>query len=149
MPRHTRVLFPSLAAVQVQRPDERTLVLTPRGGYLARPVDTLFRDRSRSFRRGERVELSDVIIEVTKIAVIDEEDQVEIAAKLRCAVEHASLSTHQQALHLVRPGQRKGSEYRAPGPAALRSPGSGPTASPTRPTALAGSGQTTPAMWAR
>jgi hypothetical protein len=89
VPRHTRVLFPSLAAMQIQRPDARTLVLTPRGGYLARPVDTLFRDRSRPFRRGERVELSDVTIEVTKITA--DGRPASIACHFRVPLEDRSL----------------------------------------------------------
>jgi hypothetical protein len=89
IPRHTRMLFPSLAAIQVQRPDARTLVLTPRGGYLARPVDTLFRDRYRPFRRGERVELSDVTIEVTKIT--EDGRPASIACHFRVPLEDRSL----------------------------------------------------------
>ena len=54
IPRHTRVLFPSLAAMRIERPDARTLVLTPRNGYLARPIDTLFRDPPAPSASGSR-----------------------------------------------------------------------------------------------
>jgi hypothetical protein len=67
VPRHTRVLSPSLAAVRIVRPDARTLILTPRHGYLARPVDTLFRARECPFHPGERLAFPDVTIEVTKL----------------------------------------------------------------------------------
>src|SRR5688572_3774152 len=101
-------------------------------------------------RRGNRdplgLEFGQEFTKPLQVRLFYEQRQIEVAAKLRCAVQHAGLSTHQQTLHLVRPDRRKDSAYRAPGQAALRSPGSGPTASPTRPTAAAASARTTRAI---
>lgn len=67
VPRSTRVLSPSLAAVSIARPDEKTLVFTPRGGYLAVPADTLFRSGEFPLHAGERVVLPDVTLEVLSL----------------------------------------------------------------------------------
>src|SRR5258708_22098441 len=65
------------------------------------------------------------------------------ATKLRCAVKHACLPAHQQALNTVLSDRRKDSAYRVRGQANLRSLNSGPTIFPTPAIAAAVTSRTT------
>jgi hypothetical protein len=67
IPRTTRTLAPSFSAVNIERPDERTLVLRSSTGWLASPLDTLVRKLERRFSVGERVELPEVVVEVLEL----------------------------------------------------------------------------------
>jgi hypothetical protein len=64
-PRSLRLLTSSLfESVEVRRPDANTLVVRPRFGYYAWVLDALFRDPKQTFRKGDRVELSGMTVEV-------------------------------------------------------------------------------------
>ena len=67
VPMHTHILAPSFAGVEIERPDERTIVVRPRGGYLAHPLDLLYRSLKRPMSVGDRLELPDVSIEVASL----------------------------------------------------------------------------------
>jgi hypothetical protein len=57
-PRHFRVLAPGLNDVRVARPDARTLVVTPSGGFLSGRLGTLFRAPEYPMQEGQTVELT-------------------------------------------------------------------------------------------
>lgn len=64
-PRSFRLLSSSLfEPVEVRRPDAKTLIVRPRFGYYAWVLDALFRDPKATFRKGDRVELSGMTVEV-------------------------------------------------------------------------------------
>lgn len=67
VPHGMRVLFPSLAAMSITRPDERTLLLRPDGGYLATPIDASYRSRHHPFMVGDRIPLPELELEVTRV----------------------------------------------------------------------------------
>ena len=64
IPKHVRILAPSFAPMELKRPDEKTLILRPAGGYIAQPFDRLYCSRERILPVGHVVELSDVSIEI-------------------------------------------------------------------------------------
>lgn len=66
-PRTTRTLAPSFSAMRIERPDERTLVLRSKTGWLAAPLDSIWRGIDRRFEIGDRVELPEVLIEVIEL----------------------------------------------------------------------------------
>jgi hypothetical protein len=68
VPRRLRVLTSSLfEPVKVHRPDQRSLVVRPAYGYYAWVLDGLFRTEKHPFRVGDRVELTGMTVEVTKL----------------------------------------------------------------------------------
>jgi hypothetical protein len=67
VPRHTRVLAPSGAAVRLSRPDAHTLVVQPRGGYLSQIPDRIVRSRTHPMLLGQTVELTGLTIRVTRL----------------------------------------------------------------------------------
>ncbi len=67
VPRHTRVLAPALPAISVHRTDERTLVIRPEKSFIAWEFDHLFRSKRRPMSVGQRVRLTGLTIEVTKL----------------------------------------------------------------------------------
>ncbi len=89
VPLHTRILFPSLAAVHVRRPDLQTLVLTPRGGFLRVPVDRIYRDHAHPLRPGDRVALSDMTAEVRSLT--PDGRPAEVAFHFRVPLDDPSL----------------------------------------------------------
>ena len=64
LPRQIRVLAPALLAVTVRRPDDRTLVITPQGGYLRFPLDQVFRSERKPFAVGDQVHLPGMTVTV-------------------------------------------------------------------------------------
>jgi hypothetical protein len=68
LPRRLRVLGATFEPVIVQRPDERTLVLQPVGGYLGDPFTANARGRSHPFVVGDRVTLDDFAVEIAGVA---------------------------------------------------------------------------------
>jgi hypothetical protein len=67
IPRHIRVLAPAMPAVTIRRPDDRTLVVRPEGGYLRWPLDRVFRSERREMALGHRVSLTGMTAEVTEV----------------------------------------------------------------------------------
>jgi hypothetical protein len=67
VPRHLRVLAPGLAELAIERPDERSLLVRPDGGYLSQPFDDVFRGPGHPMHPGERVVLSGMTVEVTEL----------------------------------------------------------------------------------
>lgn len=67
VPKGTRILAPSLTGVELERPDEQTLIVRPAGGYVLHPFDALFCSRRRRLAVGHRVQLPDVTIEVASL----------------------------------------------------------------------------------
>ena len=55
VPRASHVLTSFATGATIHRPDGRTLVVLPEGGFLARPMDRLLRGPARPFHRGERI----------------------------------------------------------------------------------------------
>jgi hypothetical protein len=67
VPRYAAQLAPMTAANEVEREDERTLVVTPRGGFLNRSVDRLLADPERRFEPGETIQRPDFQAEVREV----------------------------------------------------------------------------------
>jgi hypothetical protein len=68
MPTRIRALTSSLLKpVQVERPDDKTLVVRPEYGYLAWVLDQLFRNEKHPFALGDRVELSGMTVEIRSL----------------------------------------------------------------------------------
>jgi hypothetical protein len=67
IPKHIRVLAPAIPAVTIRRPNARTLVIRPDGGYLRWPLDRVFRDERREMPLGYRVPLTGMTAEVTEL----------------------------------------------------------------------------------
>lgn len=68
LPRHMRILASSqFDLVEVERIDERTITVRPRGGYLVTIFDKLFRGDQHRFSVGDRVELTGMSVEVTEL----------------------------------------------------------------------------------
>jgi hypothetical protein len=66
-PRHIRVLAPAIPAVTIRRPDQRTLIVRPDGGYLRWALDRVFRSERRRMATGHRVSLSGMTAEVSEL----------------------------------------------------------------------------------
>lgn len=67
IPRHTFMLTATNEEVLVERPGERSLVVTPKGGYLVKPWANLFRQPSQEpMRPGDKVHLSEFDAEVLR-----------------------------------------------------------------------------------
>jgi hypothetical protein len=73
----------------VHREDERTLVITSRGGFLALYVDRLLASPERSFDVGERIERPDYLAEIRSITP-DGRPSV-VAFRFRTPLEHRGL----------------------------------------------------------
>ncbi|MCP4566444.1 MAG: hypothetical protein GY841_02555 [FCB group bacterium] len=67
VPKHTRILSPSFASIELNRIDDYTLILHPDGGYLKVILDALVCSRYKPLPVGHRIELSDLKIEVLSI----------------------------------------------------------------------------------
>ena len=67
VPRHTRVLASSWSQVQIHRPDERTLVIRPAGGFLADLFGRLLRNPRHPMSLGEQVRLTGMTVTVTEL----------------------------------------------------------------------------------
>jgi hypothetical protein len=88
-PRRWRCLGVSADAVAVERPDARTLVLRPAGGYLRYFEDTNVRSRRIPFAAGDRVELPDYTITVR--AVTDDGRPAAVEHRFAVPLEDPSL----------------------------------------------------------
>ncbi len=68
LPAHMRILSSSqYAPVKVHRINERTITVSPRGGYLVTILDRLFRDDQDPFSVGEKIKLTDMTVEVIEL----------------------------------------------------------------------------------
>jgi hypothetical protein len=68
MPRRLRVLTSSLLRpVKIYRPDSNTLVIQPEYGYYPWVLDALFRHEKHPFSIGDRVELTDMTVEILEL----------------------------------------------------------------------------------
>jgi len=66
-PRRLRVLAPGLTGLDISRPDERSLLVRPGGGYFNQPFDNVFRGPAHPMRLGERVVLTNMTVEITEL----------------------------------------------------------------------------------
>ncbi|MHC4125319.1 MAG: hypothetical protein ACYSRR_02555, partial [Planctomycetota bacterium] len=90
VPRHFRVLTSSLfKPVVVRRPDEKTLIIRPRYGYLAWEGDRLFRSKAHPMSLGQRVKLTGMTVEITKLT--RDNRPLEAAFKFEVPLEDPSL----------------------------------------------------------
>lgn len=89
VPKFTRVLTSGPAASTVSRPDARTLIVRPDGGYLVWLFDRLFREEGRDLKLGEQVALTGMIAEVT--ALTDDGRPAEVAFRFDVPLEDESL----------------------------------------------------------
>ena len=61
------MLAPGITTLTVERPSLHSLSIEAEGGWVASPMDVVYRARTRSFHEGYRVNLSDVEIHVTAL----------------------------------------------------------------------------------
>ncbi len=86
LPAHMRSLAPGdIAPMRFTRPDERTLIVEPEGGF----PWLLFRDTTHPFTIGKSVELTGMTIEVAKLA--EEGWPSEVVYRFAVPLEHPSL----------------------------------------------------------
>ena len=64
LPHRVRGLAAGPVTLSVERPDDRTLVLAAREGFLRGPLGRLFRSEARPFRQGDRVEMPGLVVRV-------------------------------------------------------------------------------------
>jgi hypothetical protein len=67
LPRRVRALAPGMVNLQITRPDDRTLIIRPEGGYLAYPFDNVYRGPAHPMHLGQRVELTNMTVEITDL----------------------------------------------------------------------------------
>ncbi len=67
IPRRTRILAPGFTGVTFHRPDERTLVVRPHGGFLEWEADQLMRGLHLPLELGEHIKLTGLTIEITAL----------------------------------------------------------------------------------
>jgi hypothetical protein len=67
VPLHTRVLAPAIPAVTIERTDDRTLAIRPKGGYLRWFHDRVFRSERRPFALGEQVRLTGMTVTISSL----------------------------------------------------------------------------------
>jgi len=89
VPRHTRVLGPSGAAVRLNRPNAHTLVVRPRGGYLSEIPDRIVRSRAHPMSLGQTIELTGLTIRVTRLTA--DGRPAEVAFRFDVPLEDPSL----------------------------------------------------------
>jgi hypothetical protein len=66
-PRRQRVLAPGSVALQMSREDAHTLVIRPDGGFLHGPFDNVFRSPTRPLRKGERIALMHMEVDILDV----------------------------------------------------------------------------------
>jgi len=90
LPAHMRILASSqYGPVEVERIDEMTITVRPRGGYLVTVLDRLFRDDQDPFSVGEKITLTGMTVEVTELT--DEGRPAEAAFTFSVGLEDVSL----------------------------------------------------------
>ncbi len=67
VPKYTRVLAPAMPAVTIERLDERTLAIRPRGGYLRWLLDVVFRPERQPLALGEQVRLTGMTVTISSL----------------------------------------------------------------------------------
>jgi hypothetical protein len=85
LPRRLRCLGVARGTLKVERPDSRTLVLRPEGGYLGATMDGLYRTPSSRFSRGDRFELADCAFEI--LDVTDDGRPLSVQVRFASALE--------------------------------------------------------------
>jgi hypothetical protein len=69
VPQHMRFLTTApLSPAKMFRPDENTLLIRPKWGYLGWTMDRIFRNMDNMFELGEKVELTGMTVEITELA---------------------------------------------------------------------------------
>ncbi|MBI4718106.1 MAG: hypothetical protein HY763_09900 [Planctomycetes bacterium] len=89
VPRRVRLLSPSGSAVQLSRPDERTLIVRPDPPYLTGSLDQLFRSPNHPMRQGEVLALPEAEVEVSQLGADGRASEVRF--RFRTRLEDASL----------------------------------------------------------
>jgi len=66
-PDHVYPLYAGVDALEIERTDERTLELRPTKGWFASPIDRVARSLDHPFRAGDRVDLSEMDVEILEV----------------------------------------------------------------------------------
>jgi hypothetical protein len=78
-----------MVPLSIYRPDERTLVVRPEGGFLASPFDNVYRDSDHPLKKGERVTLAGMTVDIVEIT---QDGRPAVAAfRFPCNLEDPSL----------------------------------------------------------
>jgi MFS family permease len=67
-PRHLRWFATGVTDLRIERVDDRTLRIRPGAGFLSSTSQMMLRSLTNPFRLGDRIALSDVVIEVSDVA---------------------------------------------------------------------------------
>jgi hypothetical protein len=89
VPRRLHILAPGVTPLHISRPDGRTLVIRPEGGFLAFPFDNVFRGPQYPMHPGERVELTNMAVVVRELT--GDGRPAEVAFQFPVPLEDASL----------------------------------------------------------
>jgi hypothetical protein len=68
VPGTMRALFPSIAAVTVERPSDQVLRFSAADGWLRTPLDLLTRSLARPFAPNQEIDLGDVLVQVNQLS---------------------------------------------------------------------------------
>lgn len=96
-PRYFRWLTTGLNAFDLERVDRHTVTIRPEGGFLSNDAQWLFRSRAHPFRRGERIELSELTIEITEVTA--DGRPAEIAARFQASLDGEQVTFMQWGVH--------------------------------------------------
>jgi hypothetical protein len=88
IPRASHVLTSFATGAKISRPDARTLVVLPDGGFLARPMDRLLRGPARPFHRDERIATNNYTATVEELTSDGRPQRVSF--RFRAALDDAS-----------------------------------------------------------
>jgi hypothetical protein len=88
-PRRVRVLAPGTVAFHVRRTDQYTLLVRPEGGYLTAAFDDVFRTPALPFKKGERVDLTGLTIQIAELT--DDGRPAEVEFRFSVPLEGTSL----------------------------------------------------------
>jgi hypothetical protein len=89
LPRHVRVLAPATRRLHLRRPDDRTLVIRPEGGYLGLPFDDVLRGPAHPLELGEQVVLTGMTAQVDE--VMPDGRPAEVAFRFAVSLNDSSL----------------------------------------------------------
>lgn len=88
-PKHTRILASALDDLTIERPDEKTLIITSSDGFLNSPMDNLFRGKSYPMKLNQNIQLTGMTI--TVLSLTDDNRPKTIKCRFAVSLDDQSL----------------------------------------------------------